>query len=275
MFNVLTSLYGVVAPASSDWVLAEVTQFFACDGRVCVGCNFRQILGRLGTGTSSNWRSWLGWWILHRAAGAAMHSIPIIYLGGLTWGLCNGWAYTPPVATLLKWFPDRKGMASGMCIAGYGGGGTLAAWAGSELQKYFRVAPEYLGSADSVQYENIGGQLFVKHGDEMREIVIATAADVSTWADKGLVEGVYAVGTGSTGLIETFAHGRCVCTGTVMASFIYKLPRKDYIPAGKDASADTDKESKKDAVKMTVHNVDAEVATRTPQFWLLYQALAA
>ena len=60
-------------------------------------------------------------------------------------------------------------MASGMCIAGYGGGGTLAAWAGSELQKYFRVAPEYLGSADSVQYENIGGQLFVKHGDEMRK----------------------------------------------------------------------------------------------------------
>ena len=205
------------------------------------------------------------------AAGAAMHSIPIIYLGGLTWGLCNGWAYTPPVATLLKWFPDRKGMASDMCIAGYGGGGTLAAWAGSELQKYFRVAPEYLGSADSVQYENIGGQLFVKHGDEMREIVIATAADVSTWADKGLVEGVYAVGTGSTGLIETFAcMGAVYAPVMVMASFIYKLPREDYVPASKNASVDTDDKSDKDAVKMTVHNVDAEVATRTPQFWLLY-----
>eukprot|EP00944_MAST-04C_sp_MAST-4C-sp1_P009898 g9898.t1 len=269
----LTSLYGVVAPASSDWMLAEVTPVFSLVmGGFVWGAVFGKYLDAWGPRTSCLiGAAGLGGGYCIVAAGAAMHSIPIIYLGGLTWGLCNGWAYTPPVATLLKWFPDRKGMASGMCIAGYGGGGTLAAWAGSELQKYFRVAPEYLGSADSVQYENIGGQLFVKHGDEMREIVIATAADVSTWADKGLVEGVYAVGTGSTGLIETFAcMGAVYAPVMVMASFIYKLPREDYVPASKNASVDTDDKSDKDAVKMTVHNVDAEVATRTPQFWLLY-----
>ena len=37
-----------------------------------------------------------------------MHSLPMLYAGGLVWGLSNGWAFTPPVAALLNWFPERK-----------------------------------------------------------------------------------------------------------------------------------------------------------------------
>jgi MFS family permease len=49
-------------------------------------------------------------------------SLPLLYLGGAVWGIANAWAYVPPVSTLIKWFPERKGFATGMCLVGYGGG---------------------------------------------------------------------------------------------------------------------------------------------------------
>ena len=276
----LTSMYGVVAPAGSDWLLAEATPVFSLVmGGFIWGAIFGKYLDAWGPRVSCLiGAAGLGGGYCIVAAGAAIHSLPIIYLGGLTWGLCNGWAYTPPVATLLKWFPDRKGLASGMCIAGYGGGGALGTYLGTQLQQYFRKAPEYLGPSDSIQYENVGGQLFVKNGEEMREIVIATAADVSTWVDEGLLEGVYAVGTGSTGLIETFAcMGALYAPIMVISSFVYKLPPAGYAPEGAKSSAtniekEEEQQQKQSSseVTLTEHNVDAEVATRTKQFGLLY-----
>jgi hypothetical protein len=70
-----------------------------------------------------------------------------LYLGGAIWGVANGWAYVPPVSTLIKWFPHKKaralaavaaaavgpksvraqGFASGACLMGYGGGAMVAA----------------------------------------------------------------------------------------------------------------------------------------------------
>ena len=48
-------------------------------------------------------------------------SLPFLYLGyGVIGGTGIGLAYVPPVATVAKWFPDKKGLASGMVITGFG-----------------------------------------------------------------------------------------------------------------------------------------------------------
>jgi len=61
------------------------------------------------------------------AAGIYAHNIWIIYLGyGLVGGCGLGLGYISPVSTLIKWFPDRPGMATGMAIMGFGGGALIA-----------------------------------------------------------------------------------------------------------------------------------------------------
>jgi MFS family permease len=60
--------------------------------------------------------------------GVALHQLWIIYLGcGLIGGIGQGIGYITPVSTLIKWFPDRRGMATGFAIMGYGGGAMIGA----------------------------------------------------------------------------------------------------------------------------------------------------
>lgn len=64
-------------------------------------------------------------------AGAALackfSSLPLLYLGfGMIGGIGLGLGYTPPVTTLLRWFPDRRGLATGMAVSGFGLGALVA-----------------------------------------------------------------------------------------------------------------------------------------------------
>ena len=60
--------------------------------------------------------------------GVALHQLWIVYLGcGLIGGIGQGLGYITPVSTLIKWFPDRRGMATGFAIMGYGGGAMIGA----------------------------------------------------------------------------------------------------------------------------------------------------
>ena len=60
--------------------------------------------------------------------GISMHSLPLLYLGyGVLGGCGLGLGYVSPVSTLIRWFPDRRGMATGMAIMGFGGGAMIAA----------------------------------------------------------------------------------------------------------------------------------------------------
>ena len=62
------------------------------------------------------------------AVGIKLHQLWIIYLGyGVLGGCGLGIGYISPVSTLIKWFPDRPGMATGMAIMGFGGGALIAA----------------------------------------------------------------------------------------------------------------------------------------------------
>ena len=57
-----------------------------------------------------------------------LHNLWIIYLGyGVLGGIGLGLGYIAPVSTLIKWFPDRPGMATGMAIMGFGGAAFIAA----------------------------------------------------------------------------------------------------------------------------------------------------
>ncbi len=61
------------------------------------------------------------------ALGVQIHNIWLIYLGyGVLGGCGLGIGYISPVSTLIKWFPDRPGMATGMAIMGFGGGAFIA-----------------------------------------------------------------------------------------------------------------------------------------------------
>ena len=54
------------------------------------------------------------------------HTIWLLYLGyGVLGGIGLGLGYISPVSTLIKWFPDRPGMATGMAIMGFGGGALI------------------------------------------------------------------------------------------------------------------------------------------------------
>ena len=57
------------------------------------------------------------------ALGVHLHQIWLLWLGSGVIGGCGlGLGYISPVSTLIKWFPDRRGMATGMAIMGFGGG---------------------------------------------------------------------------------------------------------------------------------------------------------
>ena len=69
---------------------------------------------------------WAGGFLVS-ALGVYVHQLWIIYLGyGVLGGFGLGIGYISPVSTLIKWFPDRPGMATGMAIMGFGGGAFIA-----------------------------------------------------------------------------------------------------------------------------------------------------
>src|SRR5690554_119153 len=62
------------------------------------------------------------------ALGVSLGQLWIVYLGyGFIGGMGLGIGYISPVSTLIKWFPDRPGLATGLAIMGFGGGALLAA----------------------------------------------------------------------------------------------------------------------------------------------------
>jgi MFS family permease len=72
------------------------------------------------------------------ALGINLHQLWLVFLGyGVLGGCGLGIGYISPVSTLIKWFPDRPGMATGMAIMGFGGGALIAAPLSVLLMKHF------------------------------------------------------------------------------------------------------------------------------------------
>ncbi|HEY1028883.1 MAG TPA: OFA family MFS transporter [Pseudomonas sp.] len=76
--------------------------------------------------------------LLISALGIYTHQIWLMWLGsGVIGGIGLGLGYISPVSTLIKWFPDRRGMATGMAIMGFGGGAMVGAPLAALLMNHF------------------------------------------------------------------------------------------------------------------------------------------
>ena len=80
---------------------------------------------------------WCGGMLIS-AAGVYYHQFWMMLLGsGVIGGIGLGLGYISPVSTLIKWFPDRRGMATGMAIMGFGGGAMIGSPLAAEMMKVF------------------------------------------------------------------------------------------------------------------------------------------
>ena len=79
--------------------------------------------------------------LVFSAIGVYLHQIWMMWLGtGIIGGIGLGLGYISPVSTLIKWFPDRRGMATGMAIMGFGGGAMIGAPLADILMKHYATA---------------------------------------------------------------------------------------------------------------------------------------
>ena len=78
--------------------------------------------------------------------GVSTHNIGLMYFGNLLCGIGYGAAYTPPIQACLDWFPDRKGLASGIVIAGFGSGALFFTPMMGYLSSKFATMPTFLGN---------------------------------------------------------------------------------------------------------------------------------
>lgn len=82
---------------------------------------------------------WCGGLVLG-SIGVYTHQLWMLWLGsGVIGGVGLGLGYISPVSTLVKWFPDRRGMATGMAIMGFGGGAMIGAPLADMLMNYFKT----------------------------------------------------------------------------------------------------------------------------------------
>jgi MFS family permease len=82
---------------------------------------------------------WCGGLVLG-ALGVYLHQLWLMWLGaGVVGGIGLGLGYISPVSTLVKWFPDRRGMATGMAIMGFGGGAMIGAPLANLLLNHFKT----------------------------------------------------------------------------------------------------------------------------------------
>ncbi len=269
----LTRLFGVVAPASGDWSLQDVTWIFSVAivflglAAALAGHWLDKVGPRLvGTAAAVLW----GGGYLVGSIGILTHQLWLLYLGyGVLGGCGLGLGYVSPVSTLIKWFPDRRGMATGMAIMGFGGGAMI----GAPLKRYFiqlfYEAPEYLGTTDQVSLVTEAGKRFVESAGQQLEVVVVGANEVANMLVPG-PEGVYVVGTGSAGVAQTFmVLGLLYFIVMLIAAFSYRVPADDWKPSGWTPPEEDSETSK----MITTHNVDIEEAMKTPQFYRLWIVL--
>src|SRR5215467_3522208 len=147
------------------------------------------------------------------AVGVHFHHLWLIYLGyGVIGGIGLGIGYISPVSTLIKWFPDRPGMATGMAIMGFGGGALIGSPLSRNLMDYFRSE------------HNLG------------------------------VEQTFLV------------MGAIYFVAMMFGVFTVRVPEEGWQPEGWAPPAQP-------KALVTVHNVEVNEASVTPQFWLLWIVL--
>ena len=142
--NPLTRVIGITESAPDDWKLTTIGWIYSL-AIVFLGLSAAfggKWLEKVGPRrTMFTAACCFGGGFLLSAIGIHTHQIWLLYLGyGVLGGCGLGLGYVSPVSTLLKWFPDHRGMATGMAIMGFGGGAMIGAPLGVTLMKQFESA---------------------------------------------------------------------------------------------------------------------------------------
>ena len=295
MFNpALVKILGVVTSSGDDWNLSQVVWIFSV-AIVSLGLSaayagkWLEEVGPRMVGFVSAC-CWGGGFLLgslgiylHELGFQISMSIPVIsskpinlqlglyllYFGyGVVGGVGLGLGYVSPVSTLIRWFPDRRGMATGMAIMGFGGGAMIAKLSIDRLLANFYKVPEYLGSAESLKLITEGGRRFVEISGNLTEVVIVSANDIAKMIVPG-DPGVYIVGTGSSGAAQTFLFlGIVYFIVMTIAAFSYRVPAEGWTPKGWTPPKDKEKTK-----LITKNHVHIDQALKTPQFYFLWIVL--
>jgi len=267
----LTRVFGVVTSAADDWSLSEVVWVFTV-AIVFLGLaaafagKWLEKVGPRKVGVVAAC-CWGGGYIVG-ALGILTHQLWLLYLGyGVIGGCGLGLGYVSPVSTLIRWFPDRRGMAAGMAIMGFGGGAMIGTPMKEFFIRLFYRAPDYLGPTTEVSLVTEAGRRFAEIGGALQEVVIVGAAEARDMMVPG-PEGVYLVNTGASGMAETFVViGVIYLLVMLLAAFSYRIPASDWKPAG---WIEPDEQAN---ALITSNDVDIDQALKTPQFYQLWIVL--
>ena len=268
----LTRVYGVVTSSGDDWSLSAVVWIFTV-AIVFLGLaaafagKWLEAVGprKVGVVAACCW----GGGYLVGAAGIYTHQLWLLYLGyGVIGGCGLGLGYVSPVSTLIRWFPDRRGMAAGMAIMGFGGGAMIGTPMKEYFIKLFYQAPDYLGTVAEVTLVTQAGRRFAEIGGNLQEVVVIGANAVRNMIVPG-PEGVYLVNTGAAGVAETFlVIGLIYLVVMLLAAFSYRLPAPGWKPAGWIEPAAENRNA-----MISGNDVDIDQALKTPQFYQLWIVL--
>jgi len=281
IFNpALIKVHGVAASAAGDWTEKQALLTYTL-AIVFLGLS-AAFAGRwlervgprvVGTVAAVCWGGGfllggLGIWLHQTGALPPGQALWLLYLGyGVLGGCGLGLGYVSPVSTLIRWFPDRRGMAAGMAIMGFGGGAMIGAPLKEWLIQKFHRAPEYLGKAtDIVLKTNADG---VRLDEQGREVVVVAADEVQRMIVPGDA-GVYLVGSGNAGIMEAFlVLGVLYFVVMIVAAFSYRIPKPGWQP--EDWTPPSEEQSEKKMISTA--NVGLNQAMKTPQFYLVWIVL--
>jgi MFS family permease len=142
----LTQLLGVTKSLPDDWKQTQVAWIFSL-AIVILGLS-AATFGKWLEGAGPRKAMFvsavcfgLGFFVSY--VGVIAHQLWLIYLGyGVIGGTGLGLGYISPVSTLIKWFPDRPGLATGMAIMGFGGGAMIGSPLAIKLMAYFHTTTD-------------------------------------------------------------------------------------------------------------------------------------
>jgi MFS family permease len=168
VFNLpLTKLLGISHSAPGDWNLKTVGWIFSI--AIAVLGASAALFGRWveeGGPRRAMFTSGLLFaaGFVVSALGVNLHQLWLVFLGyGVLGGCGLGLGYISPVSTLIKWFPDRPGVATGMAIMGFGGGALIASPLSVWLMQKFST-PDHVGVAETFLVLGAGYFVFMMIG---------------------------------------------------------------------------------------------------------------
>jgi MFS family permease len=143
-FNLpLTRVIGITHSTPADWNLKQIGWVFSIAIAILglSAAAFGRWVERVGPRKSMFVAALcFGGGFIVSAFGIHLHQLWLLYLGyGVLGGCGLGIGYISPVSTLIKWFPDRPGMATGLAIMGFGGGALIGAPLSVLLMAHFKT----------------------------------------------------------------------------------------------------------------------------------------